>query len=245
MGGGSALLLIGLFLLNLSALSGQNNFCGTPPISEQALAQRFAAVGFLPGSTQTASSIQTTYSIPIKTVLVRNAAGVNSFPDPRFWMEEAIRWMNERFKTQNISFYQCNYQVVDDANYVNLQPPSLIQMTGLYGDAQALNVFIVENIATGADGVYQPGPNGSVNNAVALDLGSYKAVSNLAHEVGHFLGLVHTHEFTAGSIACSSSIVPRYRSDNSCFSSFCSCITCIPHPFRMEKIIIKNTPISG
>jgi hypothetical protein len=225
-GGGNALLLIGLFMFNLSALLGQNNFCGTPIISEQALAQQFAAVGFVPGSTQTASSIQTTYSIPIKTVLVRNASGVNNFPDPRFWMEEAIRWMNERFKTQNISFYQCNYQVVDNGTYSNLQPTALLQLTDLYGDAQALNVFIVETITDGSDGIYVK-RNGNVNNAVAIDVGTYKGMSNLTHEIGHFLGLVHTHEFTSGFVICGSNSyqVPRYRSNSSCNSFLCDCTT--------------------
>jgi hypothetical protein len=246
-GGGNALFLIGLFLLNVSALFGQNNFCGTPPISEQALAQRFAAVGFVPGSTQTASSIQTTYSIPIKTVLVRNAAGVNSFPDPRFWMEEAIRWMNERFKTQNISFYQCNYQVVDDGNFFNLQPTALLQLTDLYGDAQALNVFIVENITDGTDGKYVS-RNGNVNNAVAIDLGTYKAISNLAHEVGHFLGLAHTHENTLSAISCNNIVynVPKYRNDNSCFvsSNLCACIS-QPGGCKGENTgdLISDTPV--
>jgi Cohesin domain len=242
--GGNALLLIGLFLFNVSALIGQNNFCGTASISEQALAQRFTAVGFIPGSTQTASSIQTSYSIPIKTIVIRSG-GVSNFPDPRFWMDEAIRWMNERFKSQNISFYQCNYWQIEDPSYYSFSKNSnaLIELTDLYGDAQALNVFIVGDII-GAAGVYVTRSNNVVNNAVALDAGSYSAMSNLAHEVGHFLGLVHTHENTEGSITCSTAVVPKFRGDNTCFSSFCSC-TSAPDGCTSETTgdRIPDTPI--
>ncbi|MDX2067106.1 MAG: M12 family metallo-peptidase [Haliscomenobacter sp.] len=218
----SLALLIGLGVNDyLHAQTG----CGTEPISEAELYQRFQTVGFIPGSAQTASNIQTSYSIPIK-VFVITSGQVNNFPDPEFWVQEAIRWMNERTKSENFSFYLCGIENKENPSYFTLNISNstpLVQLTDLYGDPQALNVFIVnELVGLNAVGVYGS-RNGMVNNAIALSVGAYQDISVFAHEVGHFLGLAHTHENSIGQRSCSgqSQIVPRYRPDNSCLSTFC------------------------
>lgn len=180
------------------ALLAQTFSCGTAPVTETVLYQRYQAVGFIPGSAQTASNIQTSYNIPIKTFVI-TSGGVNNFPDPDFWMQEAIRWMNERTKNVNISFYLSGVENRENPTYFALNvnsPQSLIQLTDLYGDPQALNVFIVDAIV-GASGFYVS-RNGAVNNAVVISREASSQMHVLAHEVGHFLGLAHTFENSLG-----------------------------------------------
>lgn len=214
-------------VLGVNNYLGAQSGCGTEPISEAELYQRFQSVGFLPGSAQTASNIQTSYSIPIKVFVITNG-GVNYFPAPEFWTQEAIRWLNERTKSENFTFYLCGIENKENPNYYSLDigtSTQLVQLTDLYGDPQALNVFIVDQLTGGnsAVGVYYS-RNGIVNNAIAISVGAYQDISIFAHEVGHFLGLAHTFENSYGEKHCPNNtlhIVPRLRPDNSCLATAC------------------------
>jgi hypothetical protein len=227
LGGGNALFLIGLFLLNVAALFGQNFSCGTVAPTEQVRLQSYQAVGFGPGAISTASSIQTTFNIPIKAYVITNN-GNYSFIEPEYWMHEAIRWMNQRFVTQNVSFYLCSIETRENPNYYNIVENGtvLTELNNLYGDPQALNVFLVNNI-DGSTAFYSPGPNGNVQNAIAIE-SLQGRLHFLAHEIGHFLGLDHTFERTGGTIFCSNgpTRVPRLRPNSTCLipNSTCACL---------------------
>lgn len=220
-------MLIGLGLNSyLQAQTG----CGTEPISEAELYQRFQAVGFIPGSAHTASNIQTSYSIPVK-VFVITSGGINNFPDPEFWVQGAIRWLNERTKSENFTFYLCGVENKENPSYYTIDATTttpIVQLTDLYGEPQALNVFIIDQFVgkPGVVGLYGK-RNGTVNNAIAVSVGAYQDISIFAHEVGHFLGLAHTFENSLGQRFCSGNthIVPRFRPDNSCLATFCASMT--------------------
>ncbi len=246
MGGGNALLLIGLFMFNLSALFGQNFSCGTVAPTDQVRLQSYNAVGFGPGAISTASSIQTTFNIPIKAYVI-TSNGNYSFIEPEYWMHEAIRWMNQRFVTQNVSFYLCSIDTKENPNYYNLSvgdPIKLTELNNLYGDPQALNVFLVNDI-NGATGFYTARPNGTVQNAVVI-----KSVQGflhaLAHEVGHFLGLDHTFDRTGGTIFCQNGAfrVPRLRPNSSCLipNSTCACLSGVCNAENSGDYI-SDTPV--
>jgi hypothetical protein len=132
------------------------------------------------------------YRIKVKFWEYRNSAAVAAMP---LWQyQRYMDALNRAHRTANtgIRFY-----MIDEITYIN--DPSLTTMHATDGfsnwlsgrnQAFALNVHVVDDVY-GAGGRTVLGPSRAV--MVEKYLASSNNVSSFVHEVGHFLGLIHTH----------------------------------------------------
>jgi hypothetical protein len=169
---------------------------------------------------QTSSSFENIYEIPVVYTVVKSEAGAmpNWAMTPALFVEH-LNYVNDVFDNGMV-FYLCEYRVIEDDLYYNIYPGTLQQFIDLadtYNVENAVNIYTVNTLTYSMGQVSGVGSfpwapfNCLVINAQGQDL--------LAHELGHYFGLLHTH---ADGI--------RIAPDNSwnpyISEEFCSCCDC-------------------
>ncbi len=149
-----------------------------------------------------APSMTTEASIPLRIIYVYED---NGEPIRQTWrISEEVDRANQAFDGF-LNFYICGYHHINSSNFTAYNHPA--DQQGLYDsyhDEDAVNVYIVRSITTphmtpNGLGIMpiQPQPNNMI--WLAASVPSYV----LAHELGHYFGLPHTH-------------VNRYVGPNAC-----------------------------
>ncbi|NNF35350.1 MAG: T9SS type A sorting domain-containing protein [Saprospiraceae bacterium] len=145
-------------------------------------------------------------TIIINPIILRKSDG----SDPSISLEQldlAINAANEYFKFTNIYFQYCgNPKYLDDDIYYNLTIEEGHSLNDLMHVPNAINIYVVETIS-------QAFPDGTVSlfcgiasfpkpetdsRYLLLDGACMSDETLLAHELGHFYGLYHTHETAFG-----------------------------------------------
>ena len=173
------------------------------------------------------------FHIPIKFWIYRNSAGIGGprLQDLQIYMDN----LNRIYNTDNntlIGFYmKCNIGFVDDDSHVDVESDN--EAMGLIQDhkeAGCINIHIANTIAGGALGVQYRARFFGVDG-IFLASRTYSNTdfaATIAHEVGHYLELDHTHQYYNKG-KCRQEAIDRGRTwptFNLCFSRLKSNTIC-------------------
>jgi hypothetical protein len=187
-----------LFGLNFSF--SQDDECGEPTNKEEYL-QYFQQIKeksydlerqFLIDR-QAARFGTTVTSLPIKAHIIRNDNGTGGLTEAE--LNDALAIMNSYYINAGLEFFLCSgINYIDDSDFYSLERSEESSLTSGNDVANVINIYFANQLfsSTGSSlcgyAYYPGGPlrimmaNGCVGNG-----------STLAHEMGHFFGLFHTH----------------------------------------------------
>ncbi|MFC2175584.1 PKD domain-containing protein [Bacteroidota bacterium] len=110
--------------------------------------------------------------------------------------------LNEYYINASIHFYQCSaINYIDSDTYYDYDRTEMDALDAAHSVANVVNVYIAFSATSGGSSIcgHAQFPGGL--DFVMLEIDCFKNGSTLAHEVGHYLGLLHTHETAYGAEA--------------------------------------------
>ena len=138
-------------------------------------------------------------------ILKSETIGSQSFSEERLVV--VLEVVNDYFRYTNIHFQVCGEpQIFESDDYYNLTIDEASELNTLVHEDNTINVYIAETISQvypdGNVGLFCgiasfPGPVPK-ERYILLDGSCLAEPSLLAHEIGHFYGLFHTHETSFG-----------------------------------------------
>lgn len=137
--------------------------------------------------------------IPFNARIVRHTDGTGGLkPD---LLEGIIDTMNARFEEMNVKFVACGSpQFVDVDEFYDFDRNRYAESLATYNIENTLNIYFINKILN--DDVFLCGyatfPWSDLEYVVVKNSCALNG-STLAHEVGHYLGLLHTHETARGN----------------------------------------------
>lgn len=131
--------------------------------------------------------------VPVQLHIIRTSAGTGGISPAEYIA--ALDRVNEMYHESKIHFYQCaaiNY--IDDDNYYNYDYSEMAALDAAHSVANVINIYSSENVTSGASNIcgHAQFPGGL--DFVMLANSCTKNGSTFAHELGHYVGLYHTHE---------------------------------------------------
>jgi PKD repeat protein len=138
-------------------------------------------------------------SIPIKAHIIRTTSGTGGLTVSE--LNDAMDVMNAFYANANMNFYICDgINYIDDTNYYNFVDTDETALTTANNVTDLINIYFTNSATSGGNSVcgyayYPGGPDTIIMvNSCALN------GSTLAHEMGHFFSLRHTHGGTANEL---------------------------------------------
>jgi len=203
------MLTILLIMLTLTSLGQIVDTCGTVPSTDEQMLQNpwYYNNSYLDImdeakekliNTQTAkrantdiASVINPVSIPIRFWIYHDASNNTPLPNNR-QLQTTIDQLNFLYQSNNMNvrFYALCNQFIDDPDALIVKPFEAFNKLSDQHDQTAINVHIVDDYE-GAGAVYN-----SVSDFIVVEQSVYRninSVSTLAHEIGHYFGLDHTH----------------------------------------------------
>lgn len=172
-----------LSLLHVSEASAQISNCGTvvtPDIIAWEMQQMQNPQRTLIGKADRTLGVKVWIALDTFGVSGMSLGDINS----------VVTAPNGPFATIGLSFNLCQVDTIEDHNF-NVWDPLIDdpQAQVMYYDEGLINIYLVEEITTGAAGyAYFPG------GADMIVLNKSSAEGSVTHEMGHFFGLYHTFE---------------------------------------------------
>lgn len=185
-----------LCLLSLSLAAQQTDWCGTVPSSHD--------IQYMNQVKQTYEQVERAFlqdngrslpvvDLPLKIHIIRRTNGTGGYSTTD--LQTALAAMNTFYINANLQFSQCgaiNY--IDDDTYYDFSFADDATFTSTHNDPNLINVYFFNSISSSSGAGlcgYTSFPGG--NDRIMMDNGCANNGSTLAHEMGHFLGLYHTH----------------------------------------------------
>jgi PKD repeat protein len=191
-----------IFFLSVVLLIGnvcigqQNLVCGTTPRTQEVVwmqnaQQQYAAIerDFLQNNRRN-SPIQ---YLPLSIHIVRETNGTGGISLANF--QTALDTLNSFYSNANIQFFVCdNITYIDNTGNYNFSKADDITFTATNNIPNLINIYFFNSIINTSGGGlcgYASFPGG--NDRIMMTNSCAMNGSTLAHEMGHFLGLYHTH----------------------------------------------------
>lgn len=132
-------------------------------------------------------------SVPIKPHIIRNTNGSGGLSEGD--LNDAIAIMNSYFANAGLEFFICggiNY--VDNSNFYSLESNEESSLTSANNVDDVINIYFTDTVYSSSGSslcgyAYYPGGP----ETIVMANGCATNGSTLAHEMGHFFGLFHTH----------------------------------------------------
>jgi hypothetical protein len=162
------------------------------------------------------------YHVPIKFWIYRNNNGVGG-PNLQ-QIQNYIDNLNRLFTVENntkIGFYMlCQITYIDNNSHLEVDDLEAIGLVSSHKENGAINIHITDDLKGAAGATYRSKFLGI--EGIFLDRATYTSIdlrSTLAHEVGHYFELDHTHQYSNRG-KCRKEAIDRNR-DWPFFGSFC------------------------
>jgi PKD repeat protein len=132
--------------------------------------------------------------IPVKAHIIRTSSGTGGLTVSQ--LNDAMNVMNTFYANANMSFYLCDgINYIDDSAYYNFIDSDESALTAANSVSGLINIYFTNSATRASSGnsvcgyAYYPGGQDTIImvNSCALN------GSTLAHEMGHFFSLRHTH----------------------------------------------------
>lgn len=184
-----------IFTTVLHALSAQE--CGTDfePMPKETERR---ALEYLAGRQDGEPHARGGTELPVRIHVIRTSSGSGGLSEAD--IEESLSLLNDAFWDAGIYFYPCgpvNY--IDRTSYYNFEKSDYPQLANQYNEDDVINVYFPNNVI-GNDGDNIAGfaqfPWMDYN-LIVIDK-DFAQTSTFPHEMGHFLGIFHTHETAYG-----------------------------------------------
>ena len=144
------------------------------------------------------NTINTQVSIPIRVQIVMNIKGFPGVNQSN--MTNIVSLVNSYFKNAGIHFFIDSINYINDYNYSYITWNSLKkELLTRYAVDNRINLFLVDSIKLGSVKSYgfTYFPDMPDSNFIYLDK-KYLSGNSLATMLGHFMGLLSTHEIAGG-----------------------------------------------
>jgi hypothetical protein len=148
------------------------------------------------------NNISLSVSIPIQVHIIKNIQGFDMVNTSQIY--QSVNTANEYFKPIGIHFYVDSVDYVEDYNYLNIMNDhNLRELLTKYAVSNKINLFLAEYVGLGNKGGYGYTyfPTAKDSNFIFLNK-YYTSGKYLTTLLGHFMGLLSTHEnFSGNSLA--------------------------------------------
>ncbi len=182
-----------LFILSVAEVIAQ---CGTaPPIGNSLSPNLQMAYNSYMNNPIMGESTDT---IPYKIHIVRTSSGTGGISVSI--LTNAFNNINNIFSNANLFFKQCgtiNY--IDNSNYYDFDKSDEIIITSANNTQNVINFYFFNSITSGTNSLcgYAKFPGGL--DIVMMKNSCTSTGNTLAHEIGHYFNLYHTHETATGA----------------------------------------------
>lgn len=180
----TTLLFLLLFVANSSFLFAQT--CGT--VDDETNEQDFSYLR------TTNPNFNSPKCINVYFHIVRNNDGSSGFNSTN--LPQVLKYINQEFNKHNIYFKQVGFDFMNNSYYNNL--PNGVAAFDLMNDNinnNAINIYLVNNFYTAGQSASVIGRRLIVKNSLATQY-------SIIHEIGHCLGLFHTHKGVSSDPGC-------------------------------------------
>jgi hypothetical protein len=188
------LLLIGILIWNLNSVFGQ--VCGTPHPTNPTV---YSQEKINPQARGSSSAL----CIDVFFHIVRNTNGTNAFNTPN--LNAIVNDLNEFYSPHNIIINNVGSGFINNTNFVNIDNDTEATNLGQINNrSDAINYYIVQTLWN-VNGGFITGTANSIPSNNLVIRSDRVLTSTSAHELGHCLNLLHTHETARGVEAINSS----------------------------------------
>ncbi len=132
------------------------------------------------------NSAYTAKNINIFVHVIRNSQGTGGLSQTQ--IDNALELMSQDFMDANICFTQIGSDFIDNDTYYNFQSSLFNSLISVNPHSNAIDVYLLAPNTSS----YGGRASGIPGNALVLGA-NYAGTSVLSHEMGHCLGLYHTH----------------------------------------------------
>ncbi|MFT5858037.1 MAG: PKD repeat protein [Flavobacteriaceae bacterium] len=139
----------------------------------------------------------TTFYVPVQIHILRNDAGAGGISEADCL--RAFDRLNDYYINASVHFYQVeSINYVDDDNYFDYDKSQMNDLDADHGVTDVMNIYIANTVYSSGSAIcgHAQFPGGL--DFVMQSTSCMKNGSTLAHEVGHYMGLYHTHETSFG-----------------------------------------------
>lgn len=128
--------------------------------------------------------------------IIRNSDGTSSFTTPN--LDEIVKKLNEFYSPHNILINKLGYDYIDNSEYLNIGDEIEARRLGRVNNrSNAINYYIVETLWNIGSNYVTGTANSIPSNNLVIRRDRVLS-STSAHEVGHCLNLLHTHDTSRG-----------------------------------------------
>lgn len=138
-------------------------------------------------------------NLAIKAHMVRKSDGTGGLTEPE--LNDVIENLNGHYAPLNITFFLLEINYIDNTTYFDFNDSQERDLTQIYNVETAINVYFFNSITLYEDNLvcgYAYFPETDIDH-IMIDV-ACAAYNTLAHELGHYFSLPHTHGYSNSSL---------------------------------------------